>query len=119
MSDLKIEARIIEIQEVKTGTSAGGKEWSNQIFVVETDDRYPKKTAFQASGKLLDDVKRLAIGQKITVFFDVVSRNYEDRWYTQANAWKIDGIGASVVPGASQEVTTAAPISETGDDLPF
>lgn len=111
MNDLKIEANIIAILPVKTGTSTSGKDWSNQIFVLESSGEYPKKTAFQASGKLLDDVKKMSVGQKVTVYFNVVSREYNEQWYTQANAWKIEGLGASV---ATHEV-----VNEISQDLPF
>ena len=116
MSNLKIEARVVEIQEVKTGTSNAGKDWSNQVFVLETEDRYPKLAAFQASGKLLEDVKLMRVGQIVTVHFDVVSRKHNDSWYTQANAWKIEGVGVAPVQAqaAVAEVTTAPE-----SDLPF
>ena len=114
MSNLKIEARVVEIQEVKTGTSNAGKDWSNQVFVLETEDRYPKLAAFQASGKLLEDVKLLRVGQIATVHFDIVSRKHNESWYTQANAWKIEGVVAAPVQEQAATVT-----AEAGTDLPF
>jgi hypothetical protein len=114
MSNLKIEARVVEIQEVKTGTSNSGKDWSNQVFVLETEDRYPKLAAFQASGKLLEDVKLLRVGQMATVHFDIVSRKHNESWYTQANAWKIEGVVAAPVQEQTATVT-----AESGTDLPF
>lgn len=114
MSNLKIEARVVEIQEVKTGTSNAGKDWSNQVFVLETEDRYPKLAAFQASGKLLEDVKSMRVGQIVTVHFDIVSRKHNESWYTQANAWKIEGVNAAPV-----QATVAAVAEEEGEDLPF
>ena len=114
MSNLKIEARVVEIQEVKTGTSNAGKDWSNQVFVIETEDRYPKLAAFQASGKLLEDVKSMRVGQIVTVHFDVVSRKHNESWYTQANAWKIEGVVAA--PVQAQATPIAA---EEEADLPF
>jgi hypothetical protein len=116
MSNLKIEARVVEIQEVKTGTSNSGKDWSNQVFVLETEDRYPKLAAFQASGKLLEDVKLLRVGQIATVHFDIVSRKHNESWYTQANAWKIEGIAPGIAPVQEQAITVTA---EAGSDLPF
>lgn len=115
MSNLKIEARVVEIQEVKTGTSNAGKDWSNQVFVLETEDRYPKLAAFQASGKLLEDVKSMRVGQIVTVHFDVVSRKHNDSWYTQANAWKIEGVVVAPVQAQAVAEVTTAPES----DLPF
>lgn len=112
MSNLKIEARVVEIQEVKTGTSNAGKDWSNQVFVLETEDRYPKLAAFQAIGKLLEDVKLLRVGQMATVHFDIVSRKHNESWYTQANAWKIE----SAAPVQEQ---TATVTTEAEEDLPF
>ncbi len=118
MSNLKIEARVVEIQEVKTGTSNSGKDWSNQVFVLETEDRYPKLAAFQASGKLLEDVKLLRVGQIVTVHFDVVSRKHNESWYTQANAWKIEVTGAGAAP-AQEQAFTPTVTAEAGNDLPF
>jgi hypothetical protein len=35
-------------------------------------------------------LKRLTIGDRISAAFDVESREYQGRWYTDLKAWKID-----------------------------
>lgn len=77
----------------KSGVSANGKRWTVQEFVVETDDKYPKKIAMSLFGD--DKVKQLGdfrLGDKITVDFDIESREFNGRWYTQCNAWRLTGL---------------------------
>ena len=54
------------------------------------------------------------------VAFDLESREYNGRWYTDAKAWKIESISAG---SSSASVLSSVPMEEMplppADDLPF
>ena len=115
----EIEGVVIDILEPKSGTSAGGKEWKNRVFVIETESEYPKKCAFTGMGKVLEHVDKLAIGQKVKVNFNPESREWEGRYFTDNKVWKVEVIGEASAPlePISQIPDLAPPVSE--EDLPF
>lgn len=130
---MDISGRLFKVSSVQTGNGQGGP-WSKLDFVIETEDRYPKKVCFSAWGERVADVQRLSMGENIRVHFDVSSREYNEKWYTDLRAWKID-TGASALtaptsPQAQNPNPAATPSTQTAaapafqapapdDDLPF
>jgi hypothetical protein len=73
-----------ESGEGKSGT------WYKQTAVIETGDKYPKPVAVSFFGsELSDQIRKKFIGEDITVSINVESREYNERWYTEIKAWKI------------------------------
>ena len=115
----------------QSGTSANG-QWQKQEFVITTEDQYPKTVCFNTWGPKVDDLVNFSEGNRVKVHFDVSSREYNERWYSEMRAWKIeleDGGSASVAPAHAQSAPAqnAAPApastdnssSTQEDDLPF
>jgi hypothetical protein len=112
MSDLKVTGTITRIMDIVTGESANGA-WSKVVFAIETDGEYPKTVAFTIFGadKVDKFLKYNKVGKKVEVSFDVKSREYDDKFFTDLNAWKVwglEGQEAAVPAGEDEE-----------DDLPF
>ncbi|MCS6990346.1 MAG: DUF3127 domain-containing protein [Chitinophagales bacterium] len=112
---LEISGRVVAVLPRQEGTSVNGR-WTKQGFVVETDDRYPKKICFVCWNERADDVARLQPGMQVTVAFDLESREYNGRWYTDARAWRIS-VGDQ--PAVENTAGAAAPVAPEDDDLPF
>lgn len=92
MSNLQRTGTIKVINEVESGVSkSSGKEWKKVSFVIETEGEYPKTVCFGIFGgeKVDNFIKFNKIGQRVDVSFDVESREYKGRYYTDLNAWKI------------------------------
>lgn len=100
-------------------------------FVIETSGEYPKKVAFDVIdsgdkdkwGKMKEQV---VVGNNVSVSFDVSSREWQGRWFTQANAFRVMPLGAgattqqapqSPVPNAEPAPVSAPVASE--DVVPF
>lgn len=116
MSNLQIAGTIKSIGEVQSGTSkSSGKEWKKLLFVIETKDQYPKDAAFTVFGaeKVDNFVKYNKVGQLVDVSFNVESREYKGRYYTDLNAWKVF---ANKGDSAQAPQTTQ---SVDAGDLPF
>ncbi len=132
---MEITGRIIQVLPEVGGTSKAGNEWKKQEYILETQDAYPKKICFQIFGA--DRIKEAAIqaGETLTVSFDIESREYQGRWFTNINAWKVDRGASAGQPISPMDVTpnnvvpSAAPTANASgidfdpsnqtDDLPF
>lgn len=114
---MDLTGRITDILEEVTGQGKNGM-WKKRGFVVETSDKYPKKIHFNAWGDLADNVNAMTKGTNLKVYFELDSREYNGRWYTEAKAWKLEsqGVGAAA-PSSSSTPIDLAPISE--DEMPF
>jgi hypothetical protein len=91
---LELEGKVFKVLEEITGQSSKGT-WVKQDFVIETSSDYPKKICFTAWGDKSDKVKQLKEKVKVKVSFNADSREYDGKWYTNLQAWKIDILGAS------------------------
>lgn len=115
MSDLKIKGKITEILKEEKGTSKAGKDWTKQSFVLDTGAEYNPLIAFGLFGqeKVDNFNKYNKVGDSVDVSFNVSSREYEGKWYSQIDAWKVfQSKGEdSIAPVYSNESDT--------DDLPF
>ncbi len=129
---LEFEGNLIKVLQEVTGQGKNGA-WVKQDFVLETEDQYPKKACFTAWGDKSAELKNFSLGDKLRVTFSVESREYNERWYTDLRAYRIDLAGdtpSAAVPTAarpypsapSKPITPAADLpsfSEDDQDLPF
>lgn len=116
---MEISGRIIQLLPVQTGQGKNGT-WKKQDFILETGDTYPKKVCIAVWGDKID-LAQFKSGEQVEVSFDVESREYNGRWYTDVKAWKIVSKKAGGAPEAntgSMPASFEAP-SGSDDDLPF
>ena len=85
---MDIEGKIIAALEPRSGTSARG-EWKAQTFVIETQDQYPRKMAFDVFGA--DRLAQFAInvGDNLRVSFDIDAHEYNGRWFNNIRAFSV------------------------------
>jgi hypothetical protein len=88
---MQFSAKLIELLPLQTGTGKNG-EWKKQEIIVETEGLHPKKVCVSIWGDKIDK-SQLQIGNKLKIDFDIESREYRDKWYTDIKAWKIELIG--------------------------
>lgn len=123
MSELAINGKIVKILDPINGTSKAGKEWNKQEFVIETTDQYPKSVCFTLFGDKVELIQGLNIGDEVNVSFNIESREFNERWFHNINAWKVAPFEKS-----SEEINHSdnyskalsnEPTEATADDLPF
>ena len=92
---MELEGRIARKLTVQTGTSARGA-WSKQEFVLEYQEgNFPTQVCMNVWGD--DKVRELdkyQVGDKVKISFNLSSREYNGRWYTDVRAWRIEPAGA-------------------------
>lgn len=120
---MQIKGKCIQVLPLETGASAKG-EWKKRNFVIEYGEEYPKKACFQLFGNKVDMTPRE--GNNLTVHFSPESKEYNGKWYTQLNCWKLEGFTGNLQPQApsmaSKSGFDALPKTDVGgaaDDLPF
>ena len=98
------EGIVSTILPAQTGTSARG-EWHSQnvVFEMQNNSPYTRKVSVKFFNKR-DEVARLVTGAAYKVTFDVESREFNGRWYT-------DVIGRRVEPKEAAQMAQA-PYSE-------
>ncbi len=84
---MEISGKIIQLLPKQTGEGKNG-QWQKQDYVLETTGQYPKKVCFNLWGDKVDKFN-LQNGDEVTVSFDIESREYNGRWYTDVRAWNI------------------------------
>ena len=92
------------------------------------DGNYPKKVSISVWGDKTDSLKNMQPGSDVKVSFNVESREYNGKWYTDVKAWRIEAAGPSIPGNTSTQGNAVPDFAETtfnGDnnssdnDLPF
>jgi Domain of unknown function (DUF3127) len=131
---LEFEGSLVKVLPEETGQGKNGV-WVKQNFVLETEEQYPKKACFTAWGDKAADLKTYSLGEKLRISFSVESREYNERWYTDLKAFRIDAVSGgspSAAPSSNpaQSQVSSAPrqappvadlpsFSADDQDLPF
>ena len=127
---MELAGKVIAILQPRDGVSKNtGNKWMVQSYVIETHDQYPKRMVFEVFGE--DKIKQfnIQIGEEINVSFDIDARQWQDKWFNQIRAWKIDRVKAQgPLPSGSALSVDAESIppvpvdfasNDKADDLPF
>ena len=122
---MQIKAKLIELLPLQTGESKNGT-WKKQSFVVETDAQYPKKICFSLWGDKIQEIQNQS-GNFLLIDFEMESRCYQGKWYTDLKATKISSpFGSSSqkenIPTLENDISQGLEpeLSDLeDDDLPF
>ena len=106
---LEIVGKLIKVLPEVSGQSQKGP-WSKQEFVLETlDASYPKKVCLTAWGDKVADLKQFGDGDTIKATFSAESREYNERWYTELRAFRIESADGSNDAGAGYAAPASRP----------
>ncbi|MGM9748687.1 MAG: DUF3127 domain-containing protein [Candidatus Cryptobacteroides sp.] len=88
---LEIEGRIVRKLNVQSGTSSRGP-WEKQEFIVEYQEgNFPTQICMNVWGsEKVKDLGRFQVGDKVKISFNLSSREFQGRWYTDVRAWRIE-----------------------------
>lgn len=130
--NVELTGRIALILPLEQGVSKAGNAWRKQVFILETQEQYPRKVAISLLNDNIDKFP-LQVGAVVTANLDIESREWGGKWYTEVRAWQVTYPQAQPVAQATQpttqaytqqaytqQVATPAPAQpQAAEDLPF
>lgn len=109
---MHLTAKLLHLLPSQTGTGKNG-EWKKQDIIVETNGQYPKKICISVWGDKTNSAI-LQEGNLLKIDFDIESREYNGKWYTDVKAIKIEN------QSLNQQEQNPVDIASTGiDKLPW
>ncbi|MEE9438750.1 MAG: DUF3127 domain-containing protein [Saprospiraceae bacterium] len=83
-------------------------------FVIQMDGQYPQFVKFQLVQDRCAAIDPFNEGEKLKVYFDLRGREWNGKYFTNLNAWKIEKLSVAPAP--------EAPVNNTGlptEEPPF
>lgn len=77
----------------KFETETKGDNFQVRDFVVKVEGQYPQLIKFQLSGDKCGLISEIAEGWTVKVSFNIVGREWQEKYFTNLSAWKISVIG--------------------------
>ena len=118
---MEIKGTIIAVLPEVSGVSKSGNAWKKREYVLEnTEGQFPRKVAFTCFGDNADKIQ-LSVGQVVTMYFDIESREWQGRWFTDIRCWRCD-VETPAAPAAPIQPVSApgaVPPPQLPDDIPF
>jgi single-stranded DNA-binding protein len=127
MENIVLEGKLIKLLDLQQGVSTRGA-WKKQEFILETEEQYPKKVCIACWGERVEDITKYSPGSKLKVSVNIESREWNNKWFTDIKAWRIETMQDGVAsPAQAQEsptpdggdITGISFSDDEGDDLPF
>jgi len=134
---MEIIGKLIQKLPLQSGISKTGNSWQKQEFVIETLEQYPRKICANLWGERTAVLETLNIDDKVVMYFDLESREFNGKWYTDVKASRLDPVAGNpqMQTSQAQQATPSSFTAPTGalpqefetlpeesgmaDDLPF
>ena len=119
---MEIKGKVVQLLELQSGEGKNGS-WKKQEYIIETlDSKYPKKVCVSVWGDKIDQFA-MQQGENVIASIEVESREFNGKWYTNIQAWRVQKDGDVGVnqeaPEMNQVPDFIANSDEETDDLPF
>jgi hypothetical protein len=123
----EIEGLVHKIFEIEKKTDT----FQTREFVIQTEENYPQFVKFQMTQDRCNIIDGYAENDKVKVFFDLRGREWNGKYFTNLNAWRVqkvenvapDGPADNMPPvGDPMDFPTQEPkggYEQEVDDLPF
>lgn len=85
---MEIFGKIISVLPARSGVSQKGNQWRSVTYVLETQEQYPKRLAFDVVNEKIDQFA-IQPGEMLSVQFDINAREYNGKWYNSVQAWNV------------------------------
>lgn len=103
---MEIIGKLTLILPEQRGESARGA-WLRGGFVIETEEQFSRKIAFSIWGEdKYAALKAITIGTTIKVIFNIESREYNERWYTDCRCTQIETFNPAMPSNSSNTTAT-------------
>ena len=124
---MEIEGIVYSLLAPAQGVSNRGSAWKKQDVVIETQEgEYSRKVCITFFGDKANETSSLVKGEKVKVSINLESREFNGKWFTNVNGWKLDRLSIDnsitnemppISAGNYDEFSALSSSSE--EDLPF
>ena len=104
---MEISGRLVEVLPIQTGEGKNGV-WKKQDIILELEGTPPKKLCIGFwNDKIISDLME---GSMLKIFFEIDSREYNEKWFTNLKGWKVEevsevGLKGTVPKDAKEDFT--------------
>ncbi len=113
---IELTGKIIKVLPLQSGAGRNGT-WTKQEFIIETTEQYPKKICISAWGDKTNALAQIAVNTSVKVSVNIESREFNDKWYTDLRAWKIDSLQGDYTDKTSSETEYTDNFSSKENDV--
>ena len=108
----EIEGILYKVFETESKTSS----FQTREFVIKSDGEYPQMIKFQLTQDRCDLIQNFEPGQKIKVHFDLRGREWNDKFFTNLNAWRVESSSIDETPVQSSG-NSFTPLDESFESI--
>jgi hypothetical protein len=102
------EIKIIYDEQQVTDT------FKKREFVIQTDETYPQQIKIETTKEKTELLNGLKIGDSVAVSINIRGREWNDKYFVNIQAWRIEKTGS-----AKQETKPEPVQTNDSDDIPF
>lgn len=121
-----MKVTLLKILDTKEGVGKNGT-WTNIKFLAKTDAQYDPDVAFEARNEVAKEILAMPIGAELDMMYNLKSNEYQGKYYTKAEVWKVAELTSNVharestpiTPNEKADVPATGTILSGDDDLPF
>jgi single-strand DNA-binding protein len=115
MAGFEIEGKLVKAYDMEV---KGTGSFRTREFVIETMETYPQFVKFQSVQDKCDLLNQFQEGEIIKVSFDLRGRQWQDKYFTNLNAWRIEKSSNSSAPSAAPSGNTSGSFDNTPSSFP-
>lgn len=114
---MEIQVKVVEVLAPQTINKKDGTQTTKGAFIGETFGQYSKKVKFDVMGDKYEQIMQPVVtGNSIQVSFDVESREWQGKWYTDLKVWRTVNLQGG--QQATQQQVAPAQYNHHRDDAP-
>ena len=106
--NLEITGKVMNVLPTQSGNGKNG-EWVKNFFVIQTQGEYPKMVCFSVMGRDRWEKMNIQVGMTYNVSFDVESREWNGKYFTDLSAWKAVNLDAGQSTLTQQPAASPSP----------
>jgi single-strand DNA-binding protein len=111
----EIEGTLHKIYELENKSGS----FQTREFVLSTEGQYQQFVKFQLTQDKCNVIDQYQEGEKIKVSFDLRGREWQGKYFTNLNAWRVDKLGANIASSNSASNASIPPSFDTqSNELP-
>jgi single-strand DNA-binding protein len=115
MAGFEIEGKLVKVYDMEVkGTSS----FRTREFVIETMETYSQFVKFQSVQDKCDLLNQFQEGEIIKVSFDLRGRQWQDKYFTNLNAWRIEKSSNTSSPSAAPSGNASGSFDNTPSSFP-